>query len=401
MSREAIGLGDPGPINITPQDRVDGRWVTASNPRKAQRHRARAYFRGWDGVRRETSAVGPTSRDASDAVERQLDELLRLDDPAGRVMTPRTSLLQAGEIWLEQAARTDSRLSAKTVSDYSAAFDRNVAVPGSPVRGLTLEQVNDPQRLRLFLQAVADRRGTAAAKMLRSVLSRILGYAVDNGVLESNAVRELGRVRSQVPRIDHRDRKRAFTREELASVLDFADQLAATPSLNARTQRKWETAAVLAAFMAGTGVRIAEARATRWDHVDLASGRYAVPGTKSANSRRTLNLPSWLVERLQLRIERVGSAGFIFSAPALLGDPETEWEQSNCASAVRSILDGAGMHWAVPHTFRKTVATRLHENGVYASRISDQLGHADPSFTIRTYIGREPEGDKSDLAALL
>jgi hypothetical protein len=36
-----------------------------------------------------------------------------------------------------------------------------------------------------------------------------------------------------------------------------------------------------------------------------------------------------------------------------------------------------------------------------AARISDQLGHADPGFTLRTYIGRDPDGDKADLAATL
>jgi integrase len=277
-----------------------------------------------------------------------------------------------------------------------------VVESGSPVRGLTLLQINDPQRLRRFLQEVADTRGTQAAKMLRSVLSRVLGYAVDNGVLTTNALRQVARVSSQfVTEDDGRDRSRAFNRQELDAVLAYADGLAKAPTLNPRTQRKWETAADLAAFMAGTGVRIAEARATRWDHLDLETGRYDVPGTKSANSRRTLNMPSWLIQRMLKRSERTGVSGLAFSSPAHLDEPERPWDQSNSSAAMRAVLDGAGMDWAVPHTFRKTVATRLHEGGVPTVRISDQLGHADPAFTLRTYIGRELEGDKSDLAALL
>jgi hypothetical protein len=47
------------------------------------------------------------------------------------------------------------------------------------------------------------------------------------------------------------------------------------------------------------------------------------------------------------------------------------------------------------------VATLLHEGGVPAARISDQLGHADPGLTARVYLGRDFGGDKSDLAAHL
>jgi integrase len=65
------------------------------------------------------------------------------------------------------------------------------------------------------------------------------------------------------------------------------------------------------------------------------------------------------------------------------------------------VLDGAGMSWAVPHTFRRTVASLLHEAGVPIVRIADQLGHADPAMTARVYLGRDLEGDKSDIAGHL
>jgi integrase len=68
---------------------------------------------------------------------------------------------------------------------------------------------------------------------------------------------------------------------------------------------------------------------------------------------------------------------------------------------VRSVLDGAGFEWAIPHTFRRTVATTLDEAGVPIARIADQLGHSDPSMTGRVYLGRDLYGDKSDLAVCL
>lgn len=44
------------------------------------------------------------------------------------------------------------------------------------------------------------------------------------------------------------------------------------------------------------------------------------------------------------------------------------------------------------------MATLLHEAGVPIVRIVDQLGHSDPAMTARVYLGRDFEGDKSDLA---
>lgn len=75
-------------------------------------------------------------------------------------------------------------------------------------------------------------------------------------------------------------------------------------------------------------------------------------------------------------------------------------EASNLARWVREVLDDAGFRWAVPHTFRKTVATLLAEAHIPLAD-TDQLGHADPSMTMSVYLGRDLEGDKGDMAAVL
>ena len=77
---------------------------------------------------------------------------------------------------------------------------------------------------------------------------------------------------------------------------------------------------------------------------------------------------------------------------------ERSWDQAKSAKALRSVLDGAGFGWAVPHTFRRTVATMLHEAGVPIVKIADQLGHADPAMTARVYLGRDFQADKTELA---
>ena len=56
---------------------------------------------------------------------------------------------------------------------------------------------------------------------------------------------------------------------------------------------------------------------------------------------------------------------------------------------------------ATPHSFRRTVASLLHEAGVPLVKGADQLGHADPTMTARVYLGRDPMGYKSAQAQYL
>jgi integrase len=400
MSRRPLGLGEHGEVEASPQMRDEaGKWKRAPTPRRAERWRARCYYRGYDGVVKEVSRFAATKRAAIQAVGAALAERER-----GHVeMTSGMKLAAAGELWLAQIRRTDSGLSARTILDYGRTFARYIDVPGSSIRGLTLAQVNDPQRLRTFLQTVADKHGTGASKMSRSVLSGILGFAIDNGTLTTNALRQIRAVKAQVVKtpVRERDTTRALTKDERDHVIAYADKLTLSETINPRTRRKREAVADLMAFMAGTGVRINEARAVRWDDFDLEAGTVHVRGTKTRGSDRRLNLPSWLTERLKARAERLGADGLVFSSPHHLNEPERMWDQSNSAKALARIFIGSGFPWATPHTLRRTVATILDQSGVPIAKIADQLGHTDPAMTARVYLGRDLMGDKTEVAAFL
>ena len=406
MAATKLGLGERGTVELTPQRRVDGKWKKLPTGRNADRWRARFYYRGHDGVLRELSRVAPTKAEAEANAERAFQTALLGGTDEMDADTP---LLQAGAIWLASIARTDSKLSPKTVADYGAVWRRVVDADGSLIRGLTLAQVNNPQRLTAFLRDVAERHGTGSAKMVRSALSGVLRLAVSNNALDRNALREVGRVKAQAPKPvrrksgQARDTERAFTREERDAVRAHADALAKAEGLNPRTRRKREAVADLVAFLSGTGVRIAEARGLTWADVDLAAGRVVINGTKSRAAQRTLDLPPWLAERMRERADRVGSVGYVFGSPHRTdGDANgTEWDQSNLARNVASALASAGHGWASPHSFRRTVASLAHAAGVPLVQIADQLGHADPSMTASVYLGRDPHGDRSALAAHL
>jgi integrase len=397
VSRRPLGLGEHGEIEVTPQVKDEsGRWKRAPYARSAQRWRARCSYRGHDGLISELSRFAKTKRLATEALDKALAERQN----SGVEMTSDTRLTEAGQQWLTQIKRTDSRLSAKTIEAYEGGFFRYVDVEGSSIRGLTLTQLNDPQRLKKFLQNVADKHGTASAKTAKSIFSGILRLAVENGVLPRNALREIRPVSAQVvkPTARERDTTRALTREERDSLIVHADKLALSETISPSTRRKRQTVADLLAFMAGTGVRINEARTLRWEDVDLETGAVNVNGTKSKASKRSLTLPEWLLARFKVRADVCGTEGLVFPSPHHLNEPERRWDTSNSAKAVARVIGSSGFAWATPHTLRRTVATLLDQAGVPIARIADQLGHADPAMTARVYLGRDPKGDKSSVA---
>lgn len=422
MVNLALKPGEHSSVEAVPYRRdKDGKRVRVENRRQATLWRARCQYRAQDGTRRDITRWDRTQRGAIAAVQAALAEQESLDNRTDDMMLHLASpFTEAGAAWLEWIVRPEARpskggLSQETLRLYKGVYERYIDAPGSPLRGRTIAQVNDPQRLILFLQGIADRKGTTTAKSCRTVLSSILKLCLRRGVVKVNVAQAIGAVASVNPVDTGRDRSRAFTRAERDTVLHVADHKAEHAN-NPRTIRKWQLTADLMAFMAGTGSRIGEARMVMWPDVNLDTKRVRIRGTKTTGSDRMNNLPDWLADRLLRRRQMMATweynDPYVFSMgrplEVKLPDGQLTYpgynvavDATNLAHWVRKVLDDAGFSWAIPHTFRRTVATLLHEAGIPLAAIADQLGHADPTMTMSVYLGRNLEGDKSALAAVL
>ena len=408
MSREKLAAGEHSEIEATPYKVEDGRRVRVENRRQATMWRARCRYRAYDGTVHDVTRWAKTRRDAEAKAKDALADL-RSGGPDAP-LKPSMPFPDAGAYWLTQAKRPDANKSARTIEAYEGAWNRYLAGEGCQLRGLSLAQANNVQMVLAVLQGVADKNGSGAAKMARTVLSSIFEMAVLRGVLEANAAKSVGVVKATTPKQSKRDKRRSLTADQRGDVIEAADARAAA-ARDPRSVRKWQTVADLVAFLAGTGVRISEARLLRWESLNLETGVVQIEGTKTVSSRRTLNVPEWLRVRLTARAERVGQSGYVFAAPALGAGEYSDHDKaeagqapmdaSNLAGWIREVLDDAGLSWATSHTFRRTVATMLHENGAPLVRIADQLGHANPTMTANVYLGRDLRGDKADLAAML
>jgi integrase len=147
-------------------------------------------------------------------------------------------------------------------------------------------------------------------------------------------------------------------------------------------------------FTLMTGLREGELLALRWSDVDLKGGIVNLRGSKTANSRRRIELSLTAVRLLsahrQAQRKRRLSLGpawhendLVF--PSLIG---TTWLRRPFYRDYRAIVDGskladpAGVTW---HTLRHTAASQWLLHGADIFTVSRRLGHASAVFTMDTY----------------
>ncbi len=385
MGRARTAPGTYGKVTVVGQVQRAGRWVSAQSGQKPSRYRARTRYRDRQWDVHTVERFGPTKARAEARLKGDLASWE--SDKAAAALQAEMTLTEAGELWLARVERPDSKLSDSTRRQYRESFQRHVL--SGRLAALPLSRVNTARELRAYLERVADNHGTGSAKTARSVLSNILRWAVEDGALPHNAMRDVRPVKAKAERITARDTRRALTREERDHLLRVAAGHERAVKLDV---------ADIVWFMAGTGVRISEALNVTWHDVDLSAGKVTINGTKSKHSVRTLTMPEWLTQLLRDRAAVRGRSGFLFPSPGLL-QSDSPRDRRNVARVFREVLDEAGFVWATPHTLRRTVASLIDAAGLPIALAADVLGHADAAMTARVYLGRR--GDTAAAAAVL
>ena len=207
MARHRREIGTSGPVSLTPQVVGEGgRWVAAPSGTKAQRWRGRVKVRDHDGRMRDLERYGPTRGKAETAIRAAIRD--RHTPHSGTTLSPTMTFGDAGKVWLTHVARPEQGLAASTLAQYSATWRRVFA--GSPFTDFTLAEANRVPRIRAFLQGVADERGSGTASTARSVISSVLTLAVDDGLFDTNAARQVRTPRrstTSVAELSTRDRE--------------------------------------------------------------------------------------------------------------------------------------------------------------------------------------------------
>lgn len=113
---------------------------------------------------------------------------------------------------------------------------------------------------------------------------------------------------------------------------------------------------------------------------------------KTSKSRRTAAVPTFTAEVVRNRLGKLTDP----SPEALLfcSREGTPLSPANVRRQLRHALELAGITGVTPHTFRRTVATAIHDEAS-AELAAELLGHTDPRITIKHYIRRNQMVDST------
>jgi integrase len=372
MGRLALAPGTGGEIKVR---RLGSVWV------------ARCQYRHEDGTYSDVRRRGRTKELARQAVRDALKVLV--SRAPGASLTANTMFSVAAKAWLDQY-RKDAENGIYSLSSVDTYSDhlRNHVLP--TLGSLRLIEVTTPVVNKLCQRNLKN-YSLSLAKHTKAVVGNVMTFAVQDGAIKLNPVKEIDRLTERRAKTKKRV-ARALTADQ---VLDFLGKLDTDEEAGRRDLPD------LVRFFIATGERIGEALGAHWSDFDptgkaltmtgnliQARGRGAVRNDgKSETARRTIPLSAWCVTMLTDRRTKLGSVDQ--DAPIFPNSRGGYWNASNLNNRYwLPFRERAGYEWVTFHTFRKTVATLLDDAGLTARQIADILGHAHPSMTQNTYMGR-------------
>jgi integrase len=323
---------------------------------------------GPDGKRVRRKVTGRTKSEAQLKLRQLRQEL----DQGVRTSAAYT-VSQAVDDWL---ARGLDDVAERTRTLYTGILAPVTEIIGrKPLRDLTVTDV------RSALEKLTPRYSKRSMQIARNSLERAIWHAMANDRVARNVAQaEL----LKLPKGRMGRPSKSFTLEQAVKLLEAA---------KGTRQEAYVTLSLL------TGIRTEEARALRWDHVDLDAGTVAVwrstragGDVKTEKSRRTLELPKRAVEALRGQQERqerdrarAGSAwqdhGLVFASR--VGTPLTA---TNVIRAFKRLTGKAGLgeDWT-PREMRHTFVSIMSAHGVTVEEIALLAGHQRTATTEGVY----------------
>jgi integrase len=299
-------------------------------------------------------------------------------------------------VWLQGYAIT---LKPTTRKLYTGLIENHL-VPHFGSR--YLDEIRERDLLVFADDRVAAGLGPKTIKNALSVLRHVYSLLVDDGVLASNPARKIGALMRRVENATARETKQvdSWTRREVRDLLVVV--------------REYEPDfAPFLSLLLSTGMRRGEAMGLQWTDVNFEDGILTIRRSistegestpKSGRSRRvrmTSSLASELFDLLAKRRTDGMARGWpeppvwVFCSRA--GTPLDPGNIRRVWDRVRRRAQKYGVRPLRLHDARHTWATFALGAGKSIRWVSDQLGHADPAFTLRVYahVLQEEETDLS------
>ncbi len=287
--------------------------------------------------------------------------------------------------WLETQ---QSQLAPRTYRSYVERLENHVlAVLGSL-------KVREIRRRHVKALLAAKQRGDHAPnsiRLIRAALSTLLSDAVDDEIIAANPCLGLGKKKGVQPgkltKADREQKIRPMTREQRDAVLTAA----------------WEEprSAPIFEVMSKAGLRPGEALALKPGDVDWRTGTLRIERNLEADgsvkpirptktySCRAVDLTPSLVSVLKRHMTRLKEDAL------RRGSGDVEWlfaneankplDESKARKAFKRALKRAGLPDFRQYDLRHSYACLLLAEGAPITYVSQQMGHSNPSTTLRYY----------------
>lgn len=236
--------------------------------------------------------------------------------------------------------------------------------------------------------------GNRSVNKTLDVLSAVLETAVEYDHLTKNPAR--GK-RRRLP-VSKDARSYLDTAQHIAALIDGATVLDGS-ARERRGQRR-----ALLATLAFSGLRIGEALDLKWVDVNLADGKLKVRGSKTAAGVRTVDLLPVLRDELlayKAKVADCSPTTLVFGTSTGGRQSETNVRRRILAPAVEkanaALVEAeleALPEKITPHSLRRTFASILAALGEPMPSVIRQLGHTDPTLTLRIYAQDMARGDE-------
>jgi len=343
-----------------------------------------------DGKRLRKTVSGRTKQEVKDKL-RQVHENL-----AQSVQTSKRYVVaQAIDDWLRDGMEGRS---ADTIAKY-----RSVLKPVADQLGRRVLADLTPAEVRTALVRFARTHATDTVGIARLGLERAIRHAEANGLVRRNVAALVDTPRGQQGRPS-----KALTMDQATAVLKASGEAWAAGVFPGSPPRPPELMRAYVVLCLLVGLRTEEARALRWDHVDLDGQPDVQPpvpphiavwrsvrahgDTKTEKSRRTLGLPALAVEalRAQLRAqtEEKAAAGEFWEDSGLVFATKLgkQLDAGNVRRMFKNVCKaaGIGVDWT-PRELRTSFVSLMSHQGVSTEEIARLVGHSSTRVTETVY----------------
>jgi integrase len=356
---------------------------------------ARCKFRDGDGVTRRVERRGPADEHDKHGklAEDVLIEALKARRAPGDAdeIALDTKITVLVEQHLARLAE-DGR-SPVTLSTYRFAAAKLAKFVG----GVRVGEAT-PARIDAAIRSMRTAHGPTMARQSKTILRGALQLAVMANVLGANPVRDI-----QPIGLKQRPKgATALSAEQLRELL---------AKLRADDYCQRNDLVDPITVLIATGLRRSELLGLRWTDFEETTGTMTVAGkvvrergkglirideTKTAAGRRTIPLPRFAIDVLRERHTHPYLGGLTVIFPSTAG---TLRDPNNLGKQWRKVRDQLGVPGVTTHSFRKTMATLIDDEGLSARVGADHLGHSKVSMTQDRYMSRGRV--HSEVAALL